>query len=50
MEAISKRTGRKITGKIAEILVRKGSATPCDGSCLPPKKVAKVPKQKATKK
>jgi low affinity Fe/Cu permease len=30
MEAISNKSGRKLHGKIAEILVRKGSATPVE--------------------
>jgi hypothetical protein len=47
MEAISKRTEHVLHGKIAEILLRKGSATPIEGS-EPKKKVPRKPK--ATKK
>jgi len=49
MEAISNKTGRKITGKLAEIFVRKGLASPLDGSYVPPKKVAAKPPKKRNK-
>lgn len=51
MDAISKRTGRKLTGKLAEIFVRKGLASPSDGSPVPGKKTkaSKVVKEKVKK-
>ena len=51
MEAISK-SGKRLHGKIAEILVKKGSATPFEEGKAPVKKVKKATpkKTKAPKK
>jgi hypothetical protein len=49
MEALSK-SGKILHGKIAEILVRKGSATPLEGSEVEARKAEALKKKAAAKK
>ena len=49
MDAISKKSGKRFTGKLAALMLRIGAAAPADGSeYVKPKKV--IPKKKAKAK
>jgi len=51
MEAISKKSGKKFTGKVAALMLRIGVATTNDESYVPPvKQPVKKPVIKAAKK
>jgi|CryBogDrversion2_1035201.scaffolds.fasta_scaffold329071_1 hypothetical protein len=56
MEAISKKSGKVFTGKVAALMLRIGAATPADGNQVQPvkapikKPVIKAAKKKVTKK